>query len=213
MPVRLILLAVLFAGAAWLVLGPDKSGRARVTWAVLFSLVLVPTAWMEWRWLTTQAAASRVVEVLSGRPDASAYCQRLSATFFYAGAESGHVTYLDDSTNDDTAWLTYDACQRIRDWRLGDHDADRPELVAAVHVLTHEAVHVRGERSEAVTECTAMQWDARTAGLLGATPDQARALQVAYWERTYPRMPDAYRSPDCREDGPLDLTPGDASWP
>jgi hypothetical protein len=197
------------AVVAW----PGRSGRARLVWAVLFAVVLLPNAWMEQRWLATQSAASRVVAAISGRAGAHAECQRLSAAFFYAGAADGFVTYNDDGTNSLTAWLTMPVCQRIRDWRAGGMADPTLEQVRAVHVLTHEAVHVKGERSEAVTECTAMQWDARTAELLGASEQQARALQLAYWTDVYPHLSDDYRSSECRPGGRLDLTPGDGSWP
>jgi hypothetical protein len=212
-PVRLLLVAALTALAVGVVAWPGRSGRARLTWAVLFALVLLPNAWMESRWLATQSAAGRVVAALSGRAGAGAYCQRLSATFFYAGAEQGHVQYLEDGTNDETAWLTYETCQRIRDWRASDKDDPSEEQVRAVHILSHESAHVAGERSEAVAECSAVQWDARTARLLGATPQQARALQLDYWTGTYPHLYDSYRSGECREDGPLDLSPHDGVWP
>ncbi len=213
MPVRLVLLIVLSAAALAVVAWPGRSGRARLVWAALLAVLLAPSWWQEWRWLSTQSAAGDVVRQLSGRAEAGAHCQRFSETFLDSAAYQGFVAYNDDGTSSPTAWLTMQNCQRIRDWRAGGQAAPSQEQVAAVHVLTHEAAHVGGERSEAVAECTAMQWDARTARLLGATALQARALQVAYWTELYPRMSGAYRSGDCREDGPLDLTPGDGSWP
>ena len=55
--------------------------------------------------------------------------------------------------------------------------------------------------------------DAVTARFLGAPSQYARSAAVIYWEAAYTAQPDQYRSPDCREDGPLDLTPGDGAWP
>lgn len=213
MPVRLVLLVALTALALAVVLWPTRTPRARLVWAVLFTLALAPNWWMEQRWLRTQSAASDVVRVLSGRAEAYAQCQRLSGAFFYARAAQGWVAYGEDGSTSPEAWLTYETCQRIRDWRDGGRADPSVEQVAAVHILSHEAAHVSGERSEAVAECTAMQWDARTALLLGATRAQADSLAQRYWTELYPRMSAGYRSDDCRPDGPLDLTPGDSSWP
>jgi len=80
-------------------------------------------------------------------------------------------------------------------------------------VLTHEAMHVAGDRNEASTECRALQHDARTVVLLGGTAEQGSALAQRIATEVYPRMSDEYRSPECRPGGTLDLTPGDATWP
>ena len=48
-----------------------------------------------------------------------------------------------------------------------------------MHVLSHEAMHMTGYTDEAEAECRAMQVDARTARLLGAPEDAARALRSA----------------------------------
>jgi electron transfer flavoprotein alpha subunit len=85
--------------------------------------------------------------------------------------------------------------------------------VVAVHVLTHEAMHVAGDRTEATTECRALQHDARTVVLLGGTTAQGRQLATRVATEVYPRMPDEYRTAECRPGGALDLTPDDASWP
>jgi hypothetical protein len=57
-----------------------------------------------------------------------------------------------------------------------------------------------------------VQRDAQTAELLGATPQQARLLAVAYWTDIFPRMPDDYRSTDCLPGGALDEGLPTAPW-
>jgi hypothetical protein len=84
--------------------------------------------------------------------------------------------------------------------------------VIAVHVLTHESMHMRGQPDEARAECEAMQRDAETAQLLGATPQEGLALARAYWLQDYPNMPDAYRSGDCVLNGSLDEHLPDPPW-
>ncbi len=208
-----MLLILLTALAVGIVAWPGRTARARLVWALAFLVLLAPNWWMEARWLRTQAAASEVVRALSGRPEAYAQCQRFSGAFFYARAATGWVEYGEDGSTSPEAWLTYETCQRIRDWREGGRSAPTEQQVVAVHVLTHEAMHVKGERSEAVAECMAMQADARTVVLLGATRAQATALAQRYWSEVYPRLSDGYRTGDCRPDGPLDQAPGDGAWP
>jgi hypothetical protein len=82
----------------------------------------------------------------------------------------------------------------------------------AVHVLTHEAMHLAGLVGEAAAECAAVQRDAHTARLLGAAPADAAALAAAYWHGVYPQMPDSYRSGDCRPGGAMDERRPDAPW-
>jgi hypothetical protein len=84
--------------------------------------------------------------------------------------------------------------------------------VVAVHVLTHEAMHLSGRLGEAAAECAAVQRDAHTARLLGARPGDAAELAAAYWRNIYPLMPEGYRSGDCHPGGPLDERLADAPW-
>jgi hypothetical protein len=72
---------------------------------------------------------------------------------------------------------------------------------------------VAGLRSEALTECRALQEDARTVVLLGGTADEGRQLAKRVAAEVYPRMPDEYRTAECRPGGSLDRTPGDGTWP
>jgi hypothetical protein len=95
--------------------------------------------------------------------------------------------------------------------RSGGRRPSRAQVVA-VHVLAHEAMHMAGLVQEHAAECAAVQRDARAARLLGASPDDARALAVAYWRTVYPAMPDGYRSTACRPGGTLDEHLPDAPW-
>jgi hypothetical protein len=87
----------------------------------------------------------------------------------------------------------------------------------AVHVLTHEAMHMSGAADEAETECEAMQRDARMARLLGAALSDARYLASWYWQTVYPRMSPEYRSDECGPgqafDAGLPDPPWEIDWP
>ena len=78
----------------------------------------------------------------------------------------------------------------------------------AVHVLTHEAMHLAGHTDESA----AVQRDARTTRLLGAPPGEALALAASYWRTVYPATPGGYRAATCRPGGAKDERLPDAPW-
>jgi hypothetical protein len=87
------------------------------------------------------------------------------------------------------------------------------DVAEAVAVLAHEVEHLVSPASEAVTECRAVQAIREFARALGASPDQAALLADVYWEDLYPENDAEYRTPLCRDGGPLDLDPETAVWP
>jgi len=90
---------------------------------------------------------------------------------------------------------------------------DWASKLVAVHVLSHEAVHLSGFHGEASAECLAVQVDAYVATALGADEGFARAMAREFWRDHYRPRSDAYRSRDCRDGGRLDLFPERAGWP
>ena len=139
-------------------------------------------------------------------------CQGFGGAFVDAGAELGYVPYRPDGRPERWTLIKRDPCRDLaRYLRSGGRRPSRAQVVA-VHVLAHESMHLAGLTAEATAECAAVQRDARTAGLLGASPGDARALAVAYWRTVYPDMPDGYRSAACAPGGPLDERLPDAPW-
>ena len=71
------------------------------------------------------------------------------------------------------------------------------EAARALAVLTHEIMHLRGTRDEALTECRARGRVAEVAGQLGVRPDGGAA--IATWQATtwQEMLPDAYRGARC----------------
>jgi hypothetical protein len=102
------------------------------------------------------------------------------------------------------------------------HDALEGETTGrdgfhAVVVLAHEAVHLRGERREGVTECLALQEAVPLAVRVGIEESHARShageeLAERLAERNVIRA--AYALPTgCRDGGELDANPGDSRFP
>jgi hypothetical protein len=90
--------------------------------------------------------------------------------------------------------------------------ADERQL-NALNTLAHEAWHLAGVMSESETQCRSIQTIAHVAGRLGADPLVAQQLAVRFEREIYPRLRADYRTPDCRDGGPLDLRPTDPVWP
>ena len=72
--------------------------------------------------------------------------------------------------------------------------------------------HLAGVRDEAATQCYALQAMRFVASQLGVSAEAAQSYVAAAVAR-YPRLPDAYRSFDCREGGTLDLHPESGVFP
>ena len=174
-------------------------------------LAAVP-GWFVWQTMQLENELSEAVQVISGRPDATVNCQGFLRGFRLDN-NLGEVQRSRDGTMSTQADLRDSVCDNISSYL--DSDKSNPSLdqVIAVHVLTHEAMHVAGDANERTTECNAMQADKEMAMQLGATAEQAQALATRYAAEVYPRMPNGYKAPECREDGAWDHTPDDGVWP
>jgi hypothetical protein len=139
-------------------------------------------------------------------------CQTTTGAMVDAGAELGFVPYDAHGVPEPTTTIKRDPGRALDAYVKGGRQHPSLEQVVAVHVLTHEAMHLRGETDEAVAECEAVQRDSTTAALLGATPEQAAALARRYWAVVYPELPDDYRTADCAPGGRLDEHLGGAPW-
>lgn len=207
--------AVLAAGR-WRLRPVDGLGRARPFPVVSVTLLLVTAlgalvpAVLHHR---LEARLGEVASVLVGSP-VTVDCQSRGAELVDVGAELGWVRYDAAGVPEPHTLIKRAPCSRLADY-VRDADerrAPQTDTVVAVHVLAHEAAHMSGLTVEAQAECAAVQRDARTARLLGATTEQATALARRYWLEVYPRMRGEYRSPSCTAGGPWDERLPDAPW-
>jgi Tol biopolymer transport system component len=53
-------------------------------------------------------------------------------------------------------FLSFDSCRTLLD-RLARHRVETAPLATAIEILVHEAVHLRGEDDESLTDCTALR--------------------------------------------------------
>ena len=95
--------------------------------------------------------------------------------------------------------------------RPGGEDA---LLVAdGVGIFAHEIEHIVAPLGEAETECHGMQDIRRLARMLGAPRAYADELARLYWDELYEENDDEYRTPRCRNGGPLDRNETTDVWP
>lgn len=149
---------------------------------------------MEARWLYFEHQASKAVAEVSGNKNGTLHCQRFSEAFLDGDViHSGHVKF--DAP--DVAVVKYRECQTLFHWMQGDKENFTPEEIRAIHVLTHETIHVGGDYNEATTECTAVNKDSKMAALLGAPQPIADGIAKVYWKTMWPYMPEEYKLPEC----------------
>jgi hypothetical protein len=205
--------AVLVA-ARWVLAGPDSLGRRRAFPAVtvmglaLLGLgLLVPVL----RHDRLEARLSSVASTLVGHP-VQVRCQTAGQQFVDAGPELGYVRYGADGVPEPETLIKRAQCKALRAYLGSDRQSPDRGQVVAVHILSHEARHMAGTTVEAHAECEAMQRDAWTARLLGATAEQGHRLARAYWTDVYPSMNATYSSPACAPGGELDERLQLAPW-
>lgn len=178
-----------------------RGNRRAIPVAVMCVLVCLLLSFFEGRLAVREHRWSAATSKLLG-VEVKVHCQRMLAYAFDTSSILGFVP-RDPKTGKPAkeTWLRRDTCND-----LADLDPARPTdaQVHAVHVLTHEAMHMAGEPNEARTECFAVQRNAAMAVLLGSTPDQAKAMSVRYFDAIHHRLPREYHSRECREGGEWD---------
>jgi hypothetical protein len=200
--------------ASWGMCRFDELGRPRrFPWVSVAALVAVALAAAVPGVVRAhqERRLGRAASVLAGARVA-VRCQSLGGAFVDGGPELGYVRWRPDGSPEAWALIKHDQCRHLAAYLRSDRHRPSRDQVIAVHVLTHEAMHLSGRLGEAAAECAAVQRDAETARLLGSPAADAAGLAVAYWRDLYPLMPDSYRSPECRAGGAMDERLADAPW-
>jgi hypothetical protein len=88
------------------------------------------------------------------------------------------------------------------------------ELAEALVVLTHQAEHLKApSASEAEVECYAVQHVRPLIRTAGWGPSFATEIALHAWDLGYTQLPPHFRTPECRNRGPLDRHPQSNAWP
>ncbi len=86
-------------------------------------------------------------------------------------------------------------------------------IAEALMVLTHQAEHLKAPTaSEAGVGCYAVQ-HVRPLVRTAWNAEYATEMALQAWQLSYQQLPPAFRSPACRDGGPLDRNPRSSAWP
>jgi hypothetical protein len=211
----LALLAMAIGVAArWVTRRRDSLGRARpfplISVLVLVAVgagLLVPVV----RHHRLEGRLTDVATTLVGAP-AAVHCQTAGREMLDLGSELGLVRWGPGGVPEHQTLIKRAPCSRLAAYLGGDQAHPSLDEIVAVHVLSHESRHMAGTVNEADADCQAMQRDAWTAWLLGASNTDATKLARSYWRMVYPRMPDDYRTGQCAPGGQLDEHLPQAPW-
>jgi hypothetical protein len=207
-------LGAVAVGAGWWLRRSDELGRPRrFPWVsvVLLAALAVAAAAPGVARASQERRLGAAASALAGAPVA-VRCQSLGQAAVDGGPELGYVRWRADGSPEPWALIKRDQCRHLGAYMRSDKRRPSRDQVVAVHVLTHEAMHLSGRLDEATAECAAVQRDARTARLLGAGPAEAAGLAATYWREVYPLMPERYRSEQCRAGGSMDEGLAGAPW-
>lgn len=195
--------------------------------AVAFGLVVLVAGlvWNQYREDGREHTLAAIAGEIAGRP-VKVRCQGFPSQLLDVGWTSGEVEFDHGGRPMGETRLDRDVCEDIDRYPEQRAEASfacvrvqRPcdrrtaKVAYAVHLLAHEAWHLRGVSDEAMTECYALQTTAFVAQRLGAPAVEAQALAAWNLVEAYPMLPARYRSGHCRDGGPLDLRPNSAVWP
>lgn len=177
----------------------------------LLGALVIATGLITWRHDLLEHQLSRDASKLAGF-SVKVDCQSLAGAAFDLSGDAGSVNFNADGVPQHRTLIRREQCGYLHDYLTHHGRQPTANEIIAVHVLTHETMHMRGITDESRAECAAIQRDAQMARLLGASGLDAHLLAVRYWTDDYPRMPDAYRTDDCASGGRLDEHLADG-WP
>jgi hypothetical protein len=211
--VLLVVAACVMTGRWWMrrydALGrPRPFPRVGVGLLVVLALVVAVPTYLRHREEDRLSAAATQLVGASAR----VHCQTIGQEMVDLGSELGYVKWGMDGVPEHRTLIKHGPCRALHGYLDSSKQRPNDGQVVAVHVLTHESMHMHGLTGEAQAECAAVQRDAETARLLGADEASARTLARRYWLEIYPRMPDDYRSAQCGPGGSLDEHLPDAPW-
>ena len=190
---------------------PQEIQKSYVLILLLIAAAFAYTPLRYWRFEQFLTAKARI---LSESSQASVHCNTFFDTAIdpmalasgHADLETGHIVFQ-------KPW-----CGVLMDHLQHPDRMDR-EGIFSVQMFAHEAMHVRGEKNEAITECQAIQRHARAARLLGIAPDAlAKQSGMTYYRLYYQQrkqiggMQAVYYTDDCAPGKPLDEKLKDSTW-
>jgi len=191
----------------------DRPDPIYLPYLILIGTLAIACAWpavSTWRF--ERFLEQHAMRLTDGKP-ASVHCNTVLDTMFdrnllaagHANPETGEIVFQ-------TPW-----CDVLRNYLDDPAGADDREIVS-LNLFTHEAMHIRGEMNEAVTECQSVQHNYRAARLLGVPDTLAKAHARRYYEVLYAARAQVggyggvYFSDRCGPGQEMDLGLPDSTW-
>lgn len=180
--------------------------------AIMLTIAVV-LAYVPARKFLFERFLTREARILSESNKATVHCNTLFDTWIDPNSlASGHA-------NPETGQIVFQApwCGVLMD-HLRHPERMDTKGIFSVQMFAHEAMHVRGELNEAVTECQAVQRHYRAARLLGIPDEIARTNATLFYETQYQArgkiggMQAAYHSAECAPGKKLDERLEDSTW-
>jgi hypothetical protein len=186
-----------------------EGAAGRAWWAAIVIVGALVALYFEVGHDRQQFLATRAMSAVTDNPRATADCRRFTESFLSLGEYDGYV----EGDNPDVAHLDNALCRSLASYASSSKDHPNLDQIGAVHLIAHETMHVNGYWNESTAECRAAQLNYLVAMELGATEEQARALQARYFAEIYPHLRDNYTTHNCREGGKLDIFPERTTFP
>jgi hypothetical protein len=180
--------------------------------ALVLSLALI-FAWPPLHTWYFQRRLSAIATELADNHPAKVHCNTVFDTMLDpAMLAAGHA-------NPDTGeiGIQHPWCGTLMSYLRHPARANEREL-QSLDMFTHESMHVRGERNEALTECQAVQRNYRAAKLLGVPDAAAKQNALDYYNGFYQQrakiggMQSAYYSDQCAPGKAWDEHLSDSTW-
>jgi hypothetical protein len=220
-PVLWLAISLFFLWCAWRevrasMVAPPGYDMPRPIYKPYLALVLILAVAFAWptlhRWYF-EHYLSREATLLAEGHRASVHCNTVLDTMFdpemlYAG----HANPRTGKIVIQAPW-----CDRLSAYLRHPARANELELMS-LDMLTHESMHVRGEMNEPITECQAVQRNARAARMLGVPDEVARRNALDYYNILYKRRAEVgglsggYYSAECAPGKALDERLADSTW-
>jgi hypothetical protein len=214
-------ISLFFLWCAWRevrasIVPPPDYDFPRPIYTPYLAAVLILAALFAWptlhRWYF-EHYLSAMATILADGHRAKVHCNTVLDTMFDREMlAAGHASPTTGRIVIQAPW-----CDRLSAYLRHPQRAD-PEELASLNLLTHESMHVRGEMNEAVTECQAVQRNARAARLMGVADDVARRNARDYYDTVYQwrsevgGLAGSYYSRDCAPGKALDERLEDSTW-
>ena len=209
--IRFLVVLLGAIGVAWLLWKQFHDHEQRPRSMAVAALAVLAVGILEYRAQAAEQRYGAAVSAVAHR-DVAVRCQGIFGHLIDIGQELGTVQFNAEGDPANKTDIERDACKWLGEYETGDKSVNINSALA-VHVLAHEAIHLRGWTDESVAECYGMQHTAQVARALGAPQRKAQLLARLYWEQVYPDMPDEYRTSDCADGARLDLHKDSDIWP